>query len=65
MKIKCRNRLHRKKYALTKRLKKDNKEVAKRKIDCGDADCPDPKRRPGRLRKTAVEDNRVLVPEAQ
>ena len=54
-----RDRLHRKKYALIKKLKKDKKEVAKRKIDCGDTDCPNPKRRPGRPRKTAVEANRA------
>ena len=40
-------------------MEKDKKDVAKTKIDCGDADCPDPKRRPGQPRKTAVEANRA------
>ena len=46
---------------MTKELEKDKKEVNNRKIDCGDAVCPDLKRRPGRPRKTAVEAKHAAI----
>ena len=60
-----RNWLHRKKYALTKKLEKGMKEVSKRKIDCGDADCPNPREGPDNHEGPQLRSTVLLVPQAQ